>query len=92
MWSVVAASYATAVTDPTEIERHAHLLQARGEGTASDAIQIRPDLVTGFRLRESKPVVVGSLANSASLPGHSVRRPVAVALSVPNCSRGSPPA
>ncbi|MFD9354428.1 pyridoxamine 5'-phosphate oxidase family protein [Streptomyces sp. NPDC060031] len=54
-WSVVATGYATAVTIPSEIERYAHLLQPWVEGTASGAIRIRPDLVTGFRLRESSP-------------------------------------
>ncbi|MET3984489.1 pyridoxamine 5'-phosphate oxidase family protein [Streptomyces sp. PvR034] len=52
-WSVVATGYATAVTAPGEIERYAHLLQPWVEGAASGAIRIRPDLVTGFRLRES---------------------------------------
>ncbi|MFD9722878.1 pyridoxamine 5'-phosphate oxidase family protein [Streptomyces sp. NPDC059072] len=50
-WSVVATGYATAVTDPHEIERYAHLLRPWVEGAASGAIRIRPDLVTGFRLR-----------------------------------------
>ncbi|MFI7355314.1 pyridoxamine 5'-phosphate oxidase family protein [Streptomyces avidinii] len=54
-WSVVATGYATAVTAPSEIERYAHLLQPWVEGTASGAIRIRPDLITGFRLRESSP-------------------------------------
>ena len=52
-WSVVATGYATVVTAPSEIERYAHLLQPWVEGTASGAIRIRPDIVTGFRLRES---------------------------------------
>ncbi|WSK73424.1 pyridoxamine 5'-phosphate oxidase family protein [Streptomyces sp. NBC_01276] len=52
-WSVVATGYATAVTAPSEVERYAHLLQPWVEGAASGAIRIRPDLVTGFRLRES---------------------------------------
>ncbi|GLX16643.1 pyridoxamine 5'-phosphate oxidase family protein [Streptomyces lavendulae] len=51
-WSVVATGYATAVTTPGEVERYAHLLQPWVEGAASGAIRIRPDLVTGFRLRE----------------------------------------
>ncbi|UQW99824.1 pyridoxamine 5'-phosphate oxidase family protein [Streptomyces sp. RerS4] len=54
-WSVVATGYATAVTAPSEIERYAHLLQPWVEGTASGAIRIRPDLITGFRLREGSP-------------------------------------
>ncbi|MFG2715605.1 pyridoxamine 5'-phosphate oxidase family protein [Streptomyces goshikiensis] len=54
-WSVVATGYATAVTDPAEIERYAHLLQPWAAGTGSGAIRIRPDLVTGFRLREDSP-------------------------------------
>ncbi|MER6779056.1 MULTISPECIES: pyridoxamine 5'-phosphate oxidase family protein [unclassified Streptomyces] len=54
-WSVVATGYATAVTDPTEIERYARLLQPWAAGTASGAIRIRPGLVTGFRLREDGP-------------------------------------
>ncbi|MCM1972927.1 MULTISPECIES: pyridoxamine 5'-phosphate oxidase family protein [unclassified Streptomyces] len=52
-WSVVATGYATAVTAPSEVERYAHLLRPWVEDTASGAIRIRPDLVTGFRLRES---------------------------------------
>ncbi|MGP3683962.1 pyridoxamine 5'-phosphate oxidase family protein [Streptomyces sp. IBSNAI002] len=52
-WSVVATGYATAVTAPDEVERYAHLLQPWVEGTASGAIRIRPDIVTGFRLRKS---------------------------------------
>ncbi|MFI8340913.1 pyridoxamine 5'-phosphate oxidase family protein [Streptomyces sp. NPDC085639] len=52
-WSVVATGYATAVTAPDEVERYAHLLQPWVEGTASGAIRIRPDIVTGFRLRQS---------------------------------------
>ncbi|WP_327733955.1 pyridoxamine 5'-phosphate oxidase family protein [Streptomyces nojiriensis] len=53
-WSVVATGYATAITAPGEIERYAHLLQPWVEGTTSGAIRIRPDLVTGFRLLESR--------------------------------------
>ncbi|MER5928740.1 pyridoxamine 5'-phosphate oxidase family protein [Streptomyces sp. NPDC002054] len=54
-WSVVATGYATAVTDPDEIERYVRLLQPWAAGSASGAIRIRPDLVTGFRLREGGP-------------------------------------
>lgn len=54
-WSVVATGYATAVTDPDEIERYLRLLQPWATGSASWAIRIRPDLVTGFRLREGGP-------------------------------------
>ncbi|MEW2418710.1 pyridoxamine 5'-phosphate oxidase family protein [Streptomyces sp. NPDC046866] len=54
-WSVVATGYATAVTDPGEIERYARLLRPWVEGTASGAVRIRPDLVTGFRLRAGGP-------------------------------------
>ncbi|UQW99820.1 pyridoxamine 5'-phosphate oxidase family protein [Streptomyces sp. RerS4] len=54
-WSVVATGYATAVTDQDEIERYAHLLRPWVEGTASGAVRIRPDVVTGFRLRERSP-------------------------------------
>ncbi|MCX4524385.1 MULTISPECIES: pyridoxamine 5'-phosphate oxidase family protein [unclassified Streptomyces] len=54
-WSVVATGYATAVTAPSEIERYAHLLHPWVEGTASGTIRIRPDVITGFRLRESSP-------------------------------------
>ncbi|MEW2582930.1 pyridoxamine 5'-phosphate oxidase family protein [Streptomyces virginiae] len=50
-WSVVATGYATAITDPHEIERYADLLRPWVEGTASGAVRITPDLVTGFRLR-----------------------------------------
>ncbi|WP_405982172.1 pyridoxamine 5'-phosphate oxidase family protein [Streptomyces sp. NBC_00158] len=52
-WSVVATGYATAVTAPGEVERYARLLRPWVEGAASGAVRIRPDLVTGFRLRES---------------------------------------
>ncbi|MFJ4316582.1 pyridoxamine 5'-phosphate oxidase family protein [Streptomyces lavendulae] len=54
-WSVVATGYATAVTDPDEIERYVGLLEPWAAGSASGAIRIRPDLVTGFRLREGGP-------------------------------------
>lgn len=54
-WSVVATGYATAVTDPDEIERYVRLLEPWAAGSASRAIRIRPDLVTGFRLREGGP-------------------------------------
>ncbi|MGW7062697.1 pyridoxamine 5'-phosphate oxidase family protein [Streptomyces sp. NPDC054904] len=54
-WSVVATGYATAVTDPDEIERYVHLLEPWAAGSTSGAIRIRPDLVTGFRLREGGP-------------------------------------
>ncbi|KOU88580.1 pyridoxamine 5'-phosphate oxidase [Streptomyces sp. XY58] len=54
-WSVVATGYATAVTDPEEIERYVRLLEPWAAGSASGAIRIRPDLVTGFRLREGGP-------------------------------------
>ncbi|MGW2997292.1 pyridoxamine 5'-phosphate oxidase family protein [Streptomyces sp. NPDC001193] len=54
-WSVVATGYATAVTDPDEIERYVRLLEPWAAGGASGAIRIRPDLVTGFRLREGSP-------------------------------------
>ncbi|KIF01137.1 pyridoxamine 5'-phosphate oxidase [Streptomyces sp. RSD-27] len=54
-WSVVATGYATAVTDPSEIERYARLLQPWVEVAGSGAIRIRPDLVTGFRLRLDGP-------------------------------------
>ncbi|MFD8141525.1 pyridoxamine 5'-phosphate oxidase family protein [Streptomyces sp. NPDC059708] len=51
VWSVVATGYATPVTDPHDIERYTRLLQPWVAGAASGAIRIRPDLVTGFRLR-----------------------------------------
>ncbi|MFE2247034.1 pyridoxamine 5'-phosphate oxidase family protein [Streptomyces lavendulae] len=54
-WSVVATGYATAVTDPDEIERYVRLLESWASGSASGAIRIRPHLVTGFRLREGGP-------------------------------------
>ncbi|MGW6980491.1 pyridoxamine 5'-phosphate oxidase family protein [Streptomyces sp. NPDC054932] len=54
-WSVVATGYATAVTDPDEIQRYVHLLEPWVAGNASGAIRIRPDLVTGFRLHEGRP-------------------------------------
>lgn len=54
-WSVVATGYATAVTDPDEIDRYVRLLRRWAAGSASGAIRIRPDLVTGFRLREGGP-------------------------------------
>ncbi|KJY30505.1 MULTISPECIES: pyridoxamine 5'-phosphate oxidase family protein [unclassified Streptomyces] len=54
-WSVVATGYATAVTDPDEIERYVRLLEPWAVGSASGAIRIRPDLITGFRLREGGP-------------------------------------
>ncbi|MCX4721385.1 pyridoxamine 5'-phosphate oxidase family protein [Streptomyces virginiae] len=53
--SVVATGYATAVTDPDEIDRYVRLLQRRTAGDASGATRIRPDLVAGFRLREGGP-------------------------------------
>ncbi|MER6445009.1 pyridoxamine 5'-phosphate oxidase family protein [Streptomyces venezuelae] len=54
-WSVVATGYATAVTDPDETERYGRLLEPWAASSASGAIRIRPDLVTGFRLREGGP-------------------------------------
>ncbi|MFD8637461.1 MULTISPECIES: pyridoxamine 5'-phosphate oxidase family protein [unclassified Streptomyces] len=54
-WSVVATGYAAPVTDPDEIERYGRLLEPWAAGSASKAIRIRPDLVTGFRLREGGP-------------------------------------
>ncbi|WCD84754.1 hypothetical protein KPP03845_101077 [Streptomyces xanthophaeus] len=54
-WSVVATGYATAVTDPDEVQRYVSLLQPWAAGSASGAMRIRPDLVTGFRLREDGP-------------------------------------
>ncbi|MFG2616461.1 pyridoxamine 5'-phosphate oxidase family protein [Streptomyces sp. NPDC048507] len=54
-WSVVATGYATAVTDPDEIERYVRLLEPWAVAGASRAIRIRPDLITGFRLREGSP-------------------------------------
>lgn len=50
-WSVVATGYATAVTDPAELARYARSLRPWADGTASGAIRIRPELLTGFRLR-----------------------------------------
>ncbi|MER7467299.1 pyridoxamine 5'-phosphate oxidase family protein [Streptomyces sp. NPDC097981] len=50
-WSVVATRYVTAVTDPRELERYAHLLQQWVGGTFPGAVRIMPALVTGFRLR-----------------------------------------
>ncbi|WP_256986809.1 pyridoxamine 5'-phosphate oxidase family protein [Streptomyces sp. BR123] len=49
-WGVVATGYATAVTDPIELERYAHLLLPWVEGAFSGPIRITPGLVTGFRL------------------------------------------
>ncbi|MFJ3921786.1 pyridoxamine 5'-phosphate oxidase family protein [Streptomyces sp. NPDC090022] len=49
-WSVVATGYASAVTDPAELERYEHVLRSWGDGTFSGAIRITPGLVTGFRL------------------------------------------
>lgn len=54
-WSVVATGYATPVTDPHEIERYVGLLQPWAAGRASGPMRIRPDVVTGFRLREEGP-------------------------------------
>ncbi|MFI1150977.1 hypothetical protein [Streptomyces sp. NPDC020817] len=52
---MVATGYATAVTDPDEIERYVRLPEPWGAGGASGAIRIRPEPVTGFRLREGGP-------------------------------------
>ncbi|MFH7598962.1 pyridoxamine 5'-phosphate oxidase family protein [Streptomyces racemochromogenes] len=54
-WSVTATGYATAVTEPDEIARYARLLRPWVAGTASGAIRIRPDLVTGYRLGPGGP-------------------------------------
>ncbi|MCC0093732.1 pyridoxamine 5'-phosphate oxidase family protein [Streptomyces flavotricini] len=54
-WSVVATGYATAVTDPDEIERYVRLPEPWGAGGASGAIRIRSEPVTGFRLHEGGP-------------------------------------
>ncbi|MFF5779258.1 pyridoxamine 5'-phosphate oxidase family protein [Streptomyces virginiae] len=50
-WSAVATGYAGAVTDPTELNRYARLLEPWAEGPVSGAVRIRPGVVTGFRIR-----------------------------------------
>ncbi|MFE1897500.1 pyridoxamine 5'-phosphate oxidase family protein [Streptomyces yangpuensis] len=50
-WSVVATGYASAVTDPTELNRYAQLLEPWADAPSSGAVRIRPGVVTGFRLR-----------------------------------------
>ncbi|MFB7169949.1 pyridoxamine 5'-phosphate oxidase family protein [Streptomyces sp. NPDC056254] len=50
-WSVVATGYATAVTDPVQLERYSHLLRPWAGGMFSGAIRVTPGLITGFRLR-----------------------------------------
>ncbi|MFD5524286.1 pyridoxamine 5'-phosphate oxidase family protein [Streptomyces virginiae] len=50
-WSVVATGYASAVTDPTELNRYAQRLKSWADAPSSGAVRIRPGVVTGFRLR-----------------------------------------
>ncbi|WP_314245433.1 pyridoxamine 5'-phosphate oxidase family protein [Streptomyces kutzneri] len=50
-WSVVATGYASAVTDPTELNRYAQRLKSWADAPSSAAVRIRPGVVTGFRLR-----------------------------------------
>ncbi|MFD8293157.1 pyridoxamine 5'-phosphate oxidase family protein [Streptomyces lavendulae] len=54
-WSVVATGYADAVTDPTDLDRYARLLQPWADAPPSRALRIRPGVVTGFRLRADAP-------------------------------------
>ncbi|MFJ6479841.1 MULTISPECIES: pyridoxamine 5'-phosphate oxidase family protein [unclassified Streptomyces] len=50
-WSVVATGYASAVTDPTELNHYAQRLKSWADAPPSGAVRIRPGVVTGFRLR-----------------------------------------
>ncbi|MGW6691332.1 pyridoxamine 5'-phosphate oxidase family protein [Streptomyces sp. NPDC054961] len=50
-WSVVATGYASAVTDPAELNRYAHLLTPWPDAPELGAVRIRPGVVTGFALR-----------------------------------------
>ncbi|WP_423834502.1 pyridoxamine 5'-phosphate oxidase family protein [Streptomyces manipurensis] len=54
-WSVVATGYASAVTDPTELNRYAQLLEPWADAPSSGAVRIRPGVITGFRLRADDP-------------------------------------
>ncbi|MET9886664.1 pyridoxamine 5'-phosphate oxidase family protein [Streptomyces sp. NPDC006430] len=54
-WSVVVTGYATPVVDPEDLERYARWLHPWASHTASRALRITPDLVTGFRLVAEPP-------------------------------------
>ncbi|WP_406386427.1 MULTISPECIES: pyridoxamine 5'-phosphate oxidase family protein [unclassified Streptomyces] len=53
-WSVVVTGYARPVVDAEDTDRYADLLRPWVEQPMTNALRIRPDLVTGFRL-EAKP-------------------------------------
>ncbi|MFD0373768.1 pyridoxamine 5'-phosphate oxidase family protein [Streptomyces sp. NPDC127112] len=54
-WSVVATGYASAVTDPTELNRYTQLLKPWADAPSSGAVRISPGVITGFRLRVDDP-------------------------------------
>lgn len=49
-WSVIATGYATAVTDPAELDRYRVLLRPWVGGRRDHAIRVRPVEVTAYRL------------------------------------------
>ncbi|WSR28633.1 pyridoxamine 5'-phosphate oxidase family protein [Streptomyces sp. NBC_00597] len=49
-WSVVVTGYARPVVDAEDTDRYADLLRPWVEQPMTNALRIRPDLVTGFRL------------------------------------------
>nr|WP_323187962.1 pyridoxamine 5'-phosphate oxidase family protein [Streptomyces sp. NBC_01264] len=49
-WSVVVTGYASLIGDDDEADRYEALLLPWASQTATKALRIRPDLVTGFRL------------------------------------------
>ncbi|KOV33384.1 pyridoxamine 5'-phosphate oxidase [Streptomyces sp. H021] len=50
-WSVVVTGYARVVADADEVDRYAHLLRPWVAHRMTSTLRIRPDLVTGFRLK-----------------------------------------
>ncbi|MFF3754658.1 pyridoxamine 5'-phosphate oxidase family protein [Streptomyces sp. NPDC002018] len=49
-WSVVVTGYARVVEDPADLRRYESLLRPWVSRAMTDALRIRPELVTGFRL------------------------------------------
>ncbi|HET9169136.1 MAG TPA: pyridoxamine 5'-phosphate oxidase family protein [Actinospica sp.] len=49
-WSVIVTGYARLVRDPDQLARYQAMLEPWVDHTMDQAVRIRPDIVTGFRL------------------------------------------
>jgi hypothetical protein len=67
-WSVIVTGYARLITDPDRLARYQSLLEPWVDQAMDQAVCIRPDIVTGFRLTAASTALDGERPEPGSKP------------------------